>query len=264
MGAFLDVLGPFSALISDIAMVIPQNAVGYQPDTGEPPLLFHIEGENTADLEMEITDHYLEDNTSLEDHAALPPPIVTVHGFIGELRRVLPIVAGTTIVQQVQDALPALSAFSPELSLSAQLAFQEAEQIYQAASTAALAAGTAFNSLTTGEPGQAFQTATLQQLMFGRFLVYRKKRTKFTVQTPWAIFKNMMPMRIRATQDENSKMMTDFYVTFKQIRTTADLSGSRTPVLSGRANEQAANAVENGTVNAPVATDLLTQLEVTF
>ena len=67
----------FAAGITNLLMVTPQNTTGYQPNpvsptTGQPlatppSLLFHYEGENTATLESDITDHVVEDNTAVQE-----------------------------------------------------------------------------------------------------------------------------------------------------------------------------------------------------
>jgi len=81
--------------LSNLALVVPQvaglfassanpkNTVGYQPQNpqnllgqiggGQPALLFHYEGEQRATIESDITDHYVEDNTAIQDQIALRP-----------------------------------------------------------------------------------------------------------------------------------------------------------------------------------------------
>src|SRR6266576_7254366 len=86
--------------LSNLILVSPQTTIGYQPQntptqngqTNQPPpaLLFHYEGEQTASLQSDITDHYIEDNTALQDQIALKPEETTTHGFIGELNDVAP------------------------------------------------------------------------------------------------------------------------------------------------------------------------------
>ena len=68
----------FSAVISALFTGIPNT------------LLFHIEGENNGVFESDITDHYIEDNTTIVDQIGLRPEVITVTGFIGELNDVLP------------------------------------------------------------------------------------------------------------------------------------------------------------------------------
>ena len=130
----------------------PQNTVGYQPQNtqsllgqitgGQPSLLFHYEGENRATIESDITDHFIEDNTAIQDQIALKPEMVNVHGFIGELNDVPP-----SILQPLQAAasfFTTISAYAPGLSVSAQLLYANAFQQYQWGNLAANSAISAF------------------------------------------------------------------------------------------------------------------------
>lgn len=80
--------------LSNLVLAIPQKQRGYEiPNvdgdlTGEA-LLFDYESENTASLESDITDHFVEDNTYLNDHIALRPEIISVRGFKGELSNIV-------------------------------------------------------------------------------------------------------------------------------------------------------------------------------
>src|SRR6185312_8744514 len=86
--------------LSNLILVNPQKTIGYQPQNAPsnngqtaqlgPSLLFHYEGEQTASLESDITDHYIENNTAIQDQIALKPVIITTHGFIGELNDIPP------------------------------------------------------------------------------------------------------------------------------------------------------------------------------
>ena len=63
--------------LGDLILVTPNTNLGYQPQNQPiipgttqsgvqaPTLLFDYEGENTATLESDITDHYTEDNTAI-------------------------------------------------------------------------------------------------------------------------------------------------------------------------------------------------------
>jgi len=53
------------------------------PDIGE--FLFDIEGTSQITLEADITDHYVEDNTAIQDHIALKPEKITLKGYQGEV-----------------------------------------------------------------------------------------------------------------------------------------------------------------------------------
>jgi hypothetical protein len=267
--------------------VSPQKTQGYQPQNPpnadgtpntaqQPPsLLFHYEGENQSILESDITDHYIEDNTAIQDQIALRPEIVTVDGYIGELNNIPP--PALAILQQIANKLTIVSAYTPVLSATAELAYAEALLAYQTAANAVNSATSAWSSLngTGGENvigtnglGSSFNAATgkvsnsqnKQQVMYQQFYGYWRARQLFTVQTPWAVFQNMSILRLQATQEADTNVITGFKVTFKMMRfsntaTTAGLS----PILQGRASQQGSSLVDIGTTTPPTASISLTQ-----
>src|SRR5271163_4191719 len=95
LNSFQDISTTAQLITTALALVTPQANIGYKPQslTGAvlPTLLFHTEGENVAHLQSDITDHFIEDNTAINDQIALKPEMVTVHGFIGELNDVFPV-----------------------------------------------------------------------------------------------------------------------------------------------------------------------------
>ena len=55
----------------------------YAEDIGY--FIFDIDGTVTHQLESDITDHYVEDNTAVQDHIALRPEKITLKNYQGEL-----------------------------------------------------------------------------------------------------------------------------------------------------------------------------------
>src|SRR5260221_4663943 len=81
--------------LNGLILATPQALIGYQPqptpsisgaptDFTDDAFIFDYEGEQSLSLEADITDHFIEDNTSIQDHIALKPVRITTHGFIGE------------------------------------------------------------------------------------------------------------------------------------------------------------------------------------
>lgn len=218
--------------LSNLILVKPNDNTGYRPQDAEgnllgTELLFHYEGENTASLTSEITDHFVEDNTVINDQIALKPEIITVQGFIGELNNIVP--ESLKPLRFAAEKLQILSAYTPALSISAQVAYNTAEQLYRTAQTTKAAIDSwrtvnlsgqqvnviGSNGLRDQRPNQ---TQTKQQVAFQQFYGYWRTRTLFTIQTPWAIFSNMAIQSLRAIQSEETRMITDFEITFKMMR----------------------------------------------
>lgn len=210
--------------LSNLILVTPQTIVGYQPQNppnadgtpsnsaAQPSILFHYEGENTVVLESDITDHFIEDNTAIQDQIALKPIIITTQGFVGELNDIAP--KQLQVLQTLANKLTVIDAYTPVISQTALLAYNEALLLYNTASNAATAAVSAWNSVT----GSANPNQTKQQIYFGQFFGYQQSRTLFTVQTPWNVFNNMAIMSLKAIQSPDSRMISDFEITFKQLQ----------------------------------------------
>jgi hypothetical protein len=265
--------------LSNLILVNPQKKVGYQPQPQDskdglippqlPKFLFHYEGENVVNLDSDITDHYVEDNTSIEDQIALTPEMITVQGFIGELNNVVP--EELEALKLAAEKLTIIGAYTPELTTTGLIAYNNALQLYQTSQAAKNAAVASWNSITGQDP-QSVLTGTetdaelesirnrtsgqnKQQKAFNQFYGYWRQRTLFTVQTPWAIFKNMAIKNLKATQSDDNKEITSFEITFKIMRfaesqvnfsdgESVQLDASQT---QGRAFDQSSQTVDLGT-----------------
>jgi len=268
--------------LSNLILVSPQSVVGYQPQgtpnkegtTSQQPatLLFHYEGEQTVSLESDITDHFVEDNTAINDQIALKPETITTSGFIGELNDVAP--SELAPLKFLADKLTAVNAYLPALSASAILAYNEATLLYATAITAADSAISAWSSITgagtqgvingNGLVGQP-RNQTKQQIAFQQFYGYWKARTLFTVQTPWAIFKNMAIKSLHAVQDAETNVISNFEITFKIMRFANTVTSSNIGLgadFQGRALNQASSLVDLGSSAPPPDIGLESKLKV--
>ena len=48
--------------------------------------LFDVKGRDELTLASNITDHYVENNSAIQDHIALKPITIRLNGFVGELK----------------------------------------------------------------------------------------------------------------------------------------------------------------------------------
>lgn len=250
--------------LANLILVSPQKEIGIKPtqqgkmSLNVPSLLFHIKGEEQANLRSDITDHFVEDNTAINDHITLRPEIISVQGFIGELNNVTPELL--VPLRIAADKLQVISAFTPGFSITALRAYNLAEQLYRVTENVKASGVASWNSLsnsrfgtTTGQLNEISSTGlvtdngnqTKQQKAFQQLYGYWHNRTLFRVQTPWAIFNNMAIEDLVAIQDEETEMVTDFKVQFKIMRfASTELSS----VLStqGRFANQASKEVNLG------------------
>ncbi len=244
--------------LSNLILVTPEDK-GYQPEIRQtqqnqtplaqrpPKFLFHYEGEQSVTLESDITDHYVEDNTAVQDQIALKPESVATHGYIGELNDVPP--PALAALKTAANKLTTIGAYTPGLTTTALIAYSEAFFLYQVAATAVNSAVAAWSSLT----GSGNQTQ--QQIAFQKFYGYWRDRTLFTIQTPWAIFEHMAIKSLRAVQDAETRVVTDFEITFKRIR-SADSQFVKNSVVDGQLKAQAAPEQDLGT-SSPVPAESL-------
>lgn len=268
--------------LSNLILVNPQQKIGYQPQNPDPQakpppgLLFHYEGEQTVAVESDITDHYIEDNTAIADQIALKPEVITTHGFIGELNDIRPGPLG--LLNTLANKLSIVDAYVPGLSTTAMNAVNQATALYQTGANVANSAVSAWSSITggggenvigsNGLQGDSFDAATgnvrnnqtKQQVMFQQFYGYWRARTLFTVQTPWAVFQNMAIKSLRAIQEPDSRVITDFEVSFKMIRTAATTTTSRLTNFQGRALSQSSALANFGTQTPTSSISLSTGL----
>ena len=70
----------FISSVANSSVVTPANMVG----TGG--FLFDVKGNDEVTLESEATDHFLEDNTAVQDHIIQRPAMVTLKGYMGQVK----------------------------------------------------------------------------------------------------------------------------------------------------------------------------------
>lgn len=248
-----------STLLSGIILVNPQRNIGYQPQNapmspGMGPLegqsdnfIFNYEGEQSLILESDITDHYVEDNTSINDQIALRPEVVTTHGYIGELTDIAPPLL--VPLRIAASKLTGIGAYAPSLSVTALRAYNTAILNYSSASQLINSAVDAWDSLT-GE------TQNKQQKAFVKFYGFWKQRTLFTIQTPWNIMNNMAIKSLRAIQDPDTTMITDFEITFKKMNFSTTMTTGGLQAGQGRFNNQAAPEIKLGSTSPFLGTNV--------
>ncbi len=254
--------------LGNLILVSPQKTSGYQPQNApswekntaaQPPaILFNYEGEQVASLTSDITDHYVENNTPIQDQIALKPEKFRTGGFVGELNDIAP--AALEALKIAADKLTIVSGFVPGLSTTALLAYANALALYQAGASLVNSAVGTWASINGGGGQSVINGGGLisqpnqsrQQIYFQQFYGYWKSRTLFTVQTPWAVFQDMAIENLEAVQDAETRVITDFTITFKLMRFAStqlatDELYSDNSNMQGRAKTAGARTVDLGT-----------------
>lgn len=227
-------------------VVAPLNAFGLGG------FVFDVQGEGRAQLRAEITDHYTEDNKSVQDHIARRPKRITLSGYVGELVYRSDDNRGQSILQEVTQKLTVISAFLPKISAAATQG--------QAALADPTNSSLTLNSLADALPGAAniyglvkntlgaVGTQASQQNAYNYLSACFEQGILMGVQTPWEFLTNMAIESIDATQSEDSAYISDFTVTYKQIRIVA--SQTAATLLSGTGGTPAPGGVVASTFTA--------------
>lgn len=183
------------------------------PPPGVAGYLFDINEQDAVELRSTITDHYVENNTAIQDHIALAPEKVTVNGLVAELTNAL---VQPDRTAQIPESLPLVPELLPTYTPQA-----EQEQAARAATAAeTVGAVTENNSLYSYFSAKSPTTPnqTKQAGAFAYFYNLWKGRVLCSVETPWGIWTNMAIEGYRAEQEADSRYKSNFKLTFKKIR----------------------------------------------
>jgi len=212
----LNVVGSSLNLVNNVANQYIVRPTGTVPTGGINGFVFDFLGQEEVTLESDITDHYVEDNYAIQDHIAQRPIKYVAKGYIGELTQMFPnsLLSILTTVQTL-DAVPG---FAPVFSAQANQVYN---QIAAEGSQVINVVGQA-QSLYDLLSGVA-TSANKQQNAFTTFVNFWQKRVSCSIETPWGVLYSMYVERVTPVQQENTQIISEFTVTFKQIRLTSSL-----------------------------------------
>jgi hypothetical protein len=249
-----------TGLVDDIMKDKDKAIIKPAGESGLEGWVFDIPQEESLRLQKDITDHYTEDGSYLNDHVVHKPLEITLRGLVGELvdfyeeNSVLGKVEG--LAGSLNNRLTALDAYgmsdltpqalqtARELVAKAQYAAAVAKQIKQRAESVI--------GFLNGE-----EQKTRQEEMYDTLIALYGTDQLLSVVTPWGYFPDMVIQSIDFTQGEESEEQTDISLTLKQLRVTqvymtdfsADLFGNN------RSEMQEAGKVDTG-VHEGVAAEL--------
>lgn len=201
-------LADLSSTTGEMFLVAPEKI-------GSEVYVFDTRGDEEVTLESDITDNYVEDNTSVQDHIGLKPETITLTGYVGELTN-----KPAEELKDIQDAnvrplIESFNPFAPQITASAQYVLNRAEEafnIYKKMDRTLPRLEDALNRVPV--PPQV----TNQQKVFATFEELWRLRRTVTVYTPFMVMQNMAIQSVHAKQSEDSAYISDFTVTFKKIR----------------------------------------------
>lgn len=181
--------------------------------------VFDIADEDIVELDSDITDHYVENGSAIQDHIVLRPERVTVRGLVGEYRYIAE--SNETRLQRATKKLTTLASYLPPLSQAATAIYKGLQGKNESSSLAIL--GDFNNPINTAmDLYKTYRNINLpqteQQKAFVYFEALRNSRALFTIQTPFRYYTDMAVESIKATQGNFSRDQSEFEVSFKKMR----------------------------------------------
>lgn len=177
--------------------------------------IFDYLGEVNVSMDADITDHYAENNTAVQDHVAIRPIEVTMKGFVSEL--VLPkaqgVVGALAAAQSALTQVPAyLQKYTPGVTQTLQKAVTQVQNTVNTINQT-LAKAQNIISLFPGAP----PTATKQAKAYSQLFTAMQQKLPMTIDTPYRVLNNMIIKRLTFVQPEETQSWSDITVTLKQI-----------------------------------------------
>ena len=204
------------SLVANQAIIQP---LGDPYTIGISGLIFDIVGRVGVKAVADVTDHFVEANYAIQDHVALKPMIVTMEGKAAELVNVFN-------PNSLLSIFSAVGGLTPLAGLSPSFNTQDAEFYSQLSTVASLAQNLAN---TTASAFAVFSNVstivTRQQSVFQYLIGLRNARQLCTVETPFAVFDNMIIEDLDSEQGEETTKLSSFVVRFKQILTVDSIQG---------------------------------------
>lgn len=220
--------------------------------TGIAGFKFHCPQSEQVNMESDITDHYTDINSAVQDHIARRPITITLNGFQGEyyytvhpienmISKVAPLFTLVEVFKpKLDDWTKRIKARKDELPL---IQFKEdgtATKTYQNKII-----DKEFNAIDVWKIFQnIYKLKSPQTRAFFYFEALWQSEILFTVETSWKRYDNMVIQKVTPLRDNNADI-TDFSVTFKQIGITTSKSESIKDV-AGRLKAQAAQVTKKG------------------
>lgn len=198
---------------------------------------FDIERETKITLKNRSTDHYLEDNTYINDNIALAPEMITMSGDIGEISD---IIEKQSTLSKISQNLTMVLSYLPDIAGTAESIMNNSNDLLSfegLAGTAESLFGLYSNlNIPDGK----------QQKTFLYFESLRNARTLFTVKTCYRSYTNMAIDTIEFKQGEENKDISRVVITLKRLRFVEPKKAYKEKSTTGRLTSQVSDFVDKG------------------
>ncbi len=206
---------------------------------------FDIIQEHTMEQSADITDHYAEDNSFIQDHIAFKPKKITLKGLICELTDSSSIVSSS--INKLATSLPSAIPFvGNNVRNTVRKYANTAQSLYNSAKSAYDQVMNYYELYKGIAP-----EPTKQELNYKFLETYMKMRRLFIVITPWGTYNNMAIETIRVTQTD-SLGQTDITVVLKEYRGVETITVAKKKSRVSR-TAQKSQANNKGTLKSTLA-----------
>ena len=186
--------------------------------TAQPLILyFDIIQEHSINLQSQITDNWLENNSPVNDHIANSPLIISLKGISGELIyetsswvKNITNKISNTLGDSTMDKLSVIPALLPPVDNVTQLAKNAINYVE--------ASYKKYEKIVKKFRNNIEKQSRIQSI-FLDLQMLRDNKTALSVETPYATFENMFIQSLVMRQG-NTDYMTDIEVTLKQLNYT--------------------------------------------
>lgn len=234
--------------VADVGTIVV-NIIGA---TGIAGFKFHVPQTEMVNFENEVTDHYIDTNSAIQDHIVQKPITITVSGLVGdyfysnnEIEDMVALITPTLAL--VKEFLPNITDRTVKRLTDAQSGHINLPNIQIPDENVYLQLQSEknfeFNIVDLFKLFQnLYKIKSAQTRAFIFFECLWKSRARFSVETTWKRYDNMIVQRVQAKRDNNADI-TEFSITFKQI----SLVGVYTETIEQSANRmiQARSPIAN-------------------
>lgn len=212
--------------------------------TGIAGFKFNVPEREQIKLQSEITDHYTDINNPVQDHIAQKPISITLTGLVGEYFYSVNEIED--LIATITPTLSLVKQFLPKLPNSTKqhlakkytnLTNKETPEVLRATDKKDL---NSMNLFTLFQ--NIYKVSSRQTRAFLFFEALWKSKARFSVETTWKKYDNMVVESITPDRDNNADITT-FTIVVKQISFTQTLTDSVENVV-GRMKEMLA-PIEN-------------------
>lgn len=182
--------------------------------------VFDVEGDAVVTLNNEITDHYAEDNTVVQDNIAVMPKRVVLQSYVGELADIVED-RDNGFTQKVVRKLTILNGLFPDLAAGAQQVKDaiQTQNGQDGIDIGAIGDVSLEGALDIYSIVKNFTPPTSkQESAYQYFKALRDQKILMSIQTPFEFMTNMAIETVVARQGAGTRFVSDFTVTFKEIR----------------------------------------------